>query len=105
MPGSNYFLQALLDSTTDNVVLIDPHYKILCFNQNFQDTLELYFKRKAQEGDNYLDYVVPELQEAFINAHTKAAKGDSHHVERETRNGEVSFWFQYKFNPVYTQDS
>lgn len=101
MKDSESKLRAILDNTTDNIVLMDTSFKVLCFNETIKKTLTLYFGKELKEGDDYRDFVIPPVMSLFLESFDKAIKGETVLVENKTKTDDVSIWFQYKVNPVY----
>lgn len=103
MPTLNEKLQAILDNTQDNIVLMDSSYRVLCFNKTIKNTLLRYFGKEVQEGDDYRDFVVEHLKEAFMHSFQKALEGQTITIEAATKLDTPGVWLQHTMNPVYDQ--
>lgn len=97
-------LQALLDHTPENIVLLNKDYRIICYNEAMRRTLRLYFHRDMELMDDYRHYVIPDHQEVFLQSFDTAIAGGSVQIELETRGDEFSIWFEYQMHPVYSKD-
>jgi PAS domain S-box-containing protein len=96
-------LKAVLHNITDNIVVIDTDHKVLCFNDLISNTLELYFGKKLKPGDDYRHFVIEPNMALYLQAFEKATSGQTFVIENETKEGDVSIWFQYKMAPVYDE--
>lgn len=101
VPKNEDILQAILDNTSDNIVLMDTNYKVLSFNKTIQKTLALYHGRDIKIGDDYRDFVIESHMPLFLDAFKQAIKGEKFSIETNTKADEVSLWFEYRINPVY----
>ncbi len=94
-------LQAILDNSTDNVVLINPEHKVICLNKIMMEALKQYFNKEIQQGDDYRDFVIEQNKELYLQGFNEAIKGNTFVVENETVGDGFSIWFEYKVRPVY----
>ncbi len=97
------FHKAILDNTTDAIVLIGADHKVLCFNTEIQKELFKYFHKNLETGDDYRDFVVEPNRELYLISFEHGMKGETILVENETIDADVAIWFQYKVNPVYDE--
>lgn len=104
MTATEKNLLALIDSSTDNVVLLDPEYTVLCFNQTIRETLYGYFHKNIAVGDDYRDFVVESNMALFLEFFDRAISGQQVRVDNETIGEDFSIWFHYILNPVYSAD-
>lgn len=98
------FHKAILDNTTENIVLISCDHKVLCYNKQIQQELFRYFGVNITAGDDYRDFVIDSHQSLYLESFDKALKGEVVSVESETTQGDLSIWFHYRVNPVYASD-
>lgn len=94
-------LSATINSVAENFVLIAPDHRVLICNTTMVKTLEMFFGKKIQIGDDYRDFVVEPLKEIYFSAFENAIQGESTSVQKETSSNEIHLWFEYKANPVY----
>ncbi len=97
-------LQAVLDSITDNVVVMGQDYRVICFNHLARTTQHLIHDKVLRPGLNYLEFVADENKADFIAAFDKAIIGEVTVQDRLIKIKEEHVWFQVKLNPVYTAD-
>lgn len=102
---SEYKLRAILDSTSDNNVLISSDYKVLSFNKQASIVSELVFGKPLFENANMWDYVLPADQSDFLADTQKVLQGERLSFEREIFFGETSAWIEVNYNPVYDSTS
>ncbi|MES2701565.1 MAG: histidine kinase dimerization/phospho-acceptor domain-containing protein [Bacteroidota bacterium] len=100
-PANGVLLQAVLDNTTDSMVLIGKDHKVLLLNCNIRKVLVLYFGKELQPGDDYRDFVIVDNMELYLRSFERAINGETVIVENETIAENVSIWFRYKVHPTY----
>lgn len=94
-------LQAILDNSTDNVALISPEHKVICFNKIIQQTFRQFFNKEIKQGDDYRDYVIDGNMELYLQGVNDAMAGNTFIVENETFGDGFSIWFEHRMKPVY----
>ncbi|GAB4133814.1 MAG: hypothetical protein Fur0027_22230 [Raineya sp.] len=92
-----YMLRAIYQSTSEASTFIDKNFIIRYNNQVAQNITQQVFGKKAQIGDNSLDYVLPEYQAEFKEFYRKALLGENIVVERTDGTN----WWQLSMYPVY----
>lgn len=97
-------LKAILDSTTDVNILIGTNLKILNFNRTAITLAQEYLNAELKEGEDFLQYVMPELKTSFIHNFKQTISGEKLTTERPVSfpNGDV-MWFQFLYYPVYSE--
>lgn len=98
-----YLLQAILDYSPENIVLLNKDYKAICYNEVIKKTLAMLFLKDLQLMDDYRDFVVPEHMQLFLESFAQALNGDTVNFEAEINGRNFGLWFEYKLNPVYTR--
>lgn len=98
-------LRAIMDSSKDNIVVLDKDYKVLALN----NAAVLQYQRdtgyELRLGDNYLTHVKTGNFEIFKDTFTKALKGESSLFEMEREFPDGKTWIEVKVDPVYTLDN
>lgn len=94
-------LQAVLDHTSDNIVLLNTDYSVLRFNDTMRRTVACLTGKEISHGDDFRQFVVDDLKETFASAFARALKGIEFNLEHLTESGEISRWFSYSVKPVY----
>lgn len=95
--------KAILDNTTDSIVLISPQHQVLCFNKEIRNELLKYFRNSIRVGDDYRDFVFESARDMYMVSFLRAMNGATIVVEDETVQGDEAIRFQYKVNPVYDE--
>lgn len=106
LQNSENKLKSILENSLDQVILINPDYKILLFNKIAQYKTSQIFSKYMQEGDSIFDYVKDDDIDHFKETFSKALKGDvstgSKKISDDVGN---DFWYQYKYSPIYTESN
>jgi PAS domain S-box-containing protein len=101
----NKYNKAILDNSPESIVLIDGNHHVLAYNKTIKEILFQYFNREIQLGDHYYpDFVIESNQELYLQAFDSAINGKPFSVQTLTKNDQVSYWFEYKMNPIYDED-
>lgn len=103
---SNNKLTAILNSTTDINILIDPEYKVLSFNQMAVESMRKFYDNKELAvGQNILEYILPGTEEDFMNNFQSALSGEPVEVKiRLSFKPGMALWFLVKYFPVYDNE-
>lgn len=105
MPVSTQqILKAILDHAPENIVLMDRHHKVICYNERIRQTLFHFHGRYIKAGDDYRDFVVEMAMSTYLNAFADALHGKITELDMETIAVNYRHWFHYRVNPVYTPD-
>ena len=99
-------LAAILNSTSDINILIDPEYKILSFNKTaYESTKVLYEGKQLTVGQSVLEYIIPGTVDAFKANFQKALQGVplEEKIKLFFKPG-VALWFLAKYFPVFDAD-
>lgn len=94
-------LKAILDNTSELIVLMDPNHRVLEFNQFAQKLLLEYFEEPIKRGSDYRKFVLDHIQELYHRGFQKAIGGEPFFVEHHTVSGDASHWFEYYMFPIY----
>ena len=93
--------KAVLDNSSELIVLIDPNHRVLEFNRFAKELLFEYFKVDIQKGNDYREFVMPGIKELYENGFQTALRGERFFVEHNTVFDSLSHWFEYYLFPVY----
>jgi PAS domain S-box-containing protein len=105
LKNSENKLRAILDSTTDSNILIDPDYKILSFNKTATEVSQMVLGKPLAEMADIWEYVLPNDQNDFYADTQKALRGETFSFERELVFAQFSLWYQVSYFPVYDSES
>ncbi|MES2690678.1 MAG: PAS domain-containing protein, partial [Bacteroidota bacterium] len=98
-------LRAILDSTSDDNILVDPDYRIISINKVATEHLKLAYGTEPLVGQLIWDYVKDDMRTEFEQTFHQAIAGFMSKKERELAiRGEVKMWFEFCFYPVYAND-
>jgi len=98
--------EAIIENTSDSVLLISPDFKLLRFNKTAQERL---LQRKGERifiGADFREFLYPDAKEMFHEMFNDSLKGkfcDREIQARDTKGN--SFWIRAKTSPVYDRDS
>jgi len=98
--------EAIIENTSDSVLLISPDYKLLRFNKTAEERL---LQRKGESisiGADFRKFLYPDAEEIFYSMFNDSLNGkfcDREIPARDT-NGN-SFWIRAKTSPVYDRDN
>lgn len=95
-------LRAILDSTTDENILIDKDFRIISYNKVAAQNIRMWYGRNVGLGEAIWEYVLPSLRAEFESCFNTAMKGVPTKIEREFTYGEVTNWYELVFYPVYS---
>mgnify|MGYP005847505107 CR=1 FL=1 len=102
---SKYFLNAILDSTTDSNILVSKTGEILCFNKATAENIKRFFGKDIQEGQNFFqNYTLPNTKELLRQNFLDALNGNFTETERllSFPNGE-QIWVHLRIFPVFDE--
>lgn len=98
-------LNAIFENTKDSILLLDHSFKILNCNSRAQYSFQLASNRIPQIGDDLRPFIFKGLEEEFLRRFQDALEGRSSVIEVAAQSFDgQTFWFQTKFNPVYSEN-
>ncbi len=98
-------LRAILNSSTDNNILIDADYKILSVNRVAAQNIKMIWDKDPEEGESIFNYVLPENEAPFRQKLDEALQGKHIIAEKELFiTPLLSVWYELTFYPVYDED-
>ncbi len=98
-------LRAIMNSTTNSIVLVGRDYKILAFNKKTEKEALIYYNRQIKEGENFWDYVLKGTEEGFVLHFQQAMYGETVVIENQFSFArDKQFWFEVTYFPVYDHD-
>ncbi|TAG41271.1 MAG: PAS domain S-box protein, partial [Cytophagia bacterium] len=98
---SEAMLRALYDSRSEASTFIDRDLCIIFNNKLAQEITKNIFGREAVKGDRSLDFMIPELQEEFLDYYKRVLAGESIKVEKEHQGK----WWRFSLYPVYDSEN
>lgn len=95
-------LKAILDSTPDCVILIDQNFKVLAMNKVANEFCLSSHQKKMDEGDDFRNFIFPEIEEDFNVNFKRALKGGVFKFEKEVSlPNNQKIWLEFTLYPVY----
>ncbi|SFE74633.1 PAS domain-containing protein [Thermoflexibacter ruber] len=101
LQSSQNMLSAIYNSAIDAKVFISSESKILYFNKIAAELAKGLFGKYPQIGENYLDYILPHLQEKVKAELNRALLGEV--IRDEQTDGKK--WYQFTNFPVYDENN
>ncbi len=105
LKNSENKLKAILESTTNGIMLISPDLKILSFNQVANNITFATFQKNLEEGKDFRNFLFENTQEDFFYHFNKALKGEIVTIERLYSVGTKNIWYDIHYYPVYAFDT
>jgi PAS domain S-box-containing protein len=100
------YLQALFNSSLENIFLINKEHRIIWLNKNASLSSEKFGFPRAQVGDDIRKYVLPGHTQHFEENFQLAYQGESVSVEREILKPEGGItWLKLTYFPLYNADN
>lgn len=95
-------LKAILDSTSDCIILINQEFNILAFNKVAFNMCHGLHQNKLVLGKDFREYVSEEIKNDFFENFTIALNGSISKFEQKlTQEDGTHKWLEYVFYPVY----
>jgi len=98
--------EAIIENTSDSVLLISPDFKLLRFNRTAEERL---LRRKGEKifiGADFRKFLYPETEAIFYSMFSDSLDGkfcDKEIKSKDTHGN--SFWIRAKTSPVYGRDN
>lgn len=96
-------LQAMLDSSSELIVLLSKDHKVLARNKAAVKLLQLYFSESLKVGDDYRDFVILQNMQLYLETFDRAIAGETVTVQNETVSDKAKHWFEYKMSPLFDE--
>jgi PAS domain S-box-containing protein len=98
--------EAIIENTSDSVLLISPDFKLLRFNKTAEERLLQRRGEKIFIGADFRNYLYPDAKQVFHAMFTDSLNGkfcDREIQARDTSGN--SFWIRAKTSPVYDREN
>ncbi len=99
--NSEYILKAIYNSTTDGTTFIGKDFNILYTNKVTNEICLYIFGKEPKKGDYSLDFILPHLQEEFLEFYKRVLLGEVIKVDKQDNNGG---WWAFSLFPVYDKE-
>jgi PAS domain S-box-containing protein len=98
--------EAIIENTSDSVLLISPDFKLLRFNKTAQERLRQRGGERIFIGADFRKFLYPDAREIFHVMFTDSLNGKfcDREIQARDTNGN-SFWIRAKTSPVYDRDN
>ncbi|MGF1534354.1 MAG: PAS domain S-box protein [Bernardetiaceae bacterium] len=100
LAASETKLRGILDSTTDNNVLLSTDLRILSFNRMAAQNMQHFFGRKPQLNEDFSQYLLPYTAEQFMSYFREALAGEQARLEFPLKIESRAVWFEFSYYPV-----
>ncbi|SNS18930.1 PAS domain S-box-containing protein [Belliella buryatensis] len=95
-------LKAILDSTSDCIILINQDFNIIAFNKVAFDLCHGIHQNKLVIGNDFRDFISEAIKEDFYKSFTIAINGSISKFEQKlTHEDGTTTWLEFVFYPVY----
>jgi len=98
--------EAIIENTSDSVLLISPDFKLLRFNKTAEERLLQRRGEKIFIGADFRNYLYPDAKQIFHDMFSDSLNGkfcDREIQARDTSGN--SFWIRAKTSPVYDREN
>ena len=98
--------EAIIENTSDSVLLISPEFKLLRFNKTAQERIVQRRGERIFIGADFRKFLYPDAEEIFHVMFNDSLKGKfcDREIQAKDTNGN-SFWIRAKTSPVYDRDN
>ena len=98
--------EAIIENTSDSVLLISPEFKLLRFNKTAQERIVQRRGERIFIGADFRKFLYPDAEEIFHVMFNDSLKGKfcDREIQAKDANGN-SFWIRAKTSPVYDRDN
>lgn len=93
--------KAILDNSSEYLVLIDSGHKILEYNSVANKKFYELNKKELKKGEDYRQYLQDANREVYQSAIEKAIQGGKFSTQIEYEIANESYWLEYLVFPVY----
>lgn len=98
-------LEAIVENTTESILLLDPQLRVLIFNHVAKSRLIIDFGREVAVGDDFRSFLFPGKEDVFYASFVRALQGEWIELEvlaQDQLGNEV--WFQSRMFPVFKRN-
>ncbi len=98
--------EAIIENTSDSVMLISPEFKLLRFNKNAEKRVLQRKNERMFIGADFRKFLYPDAEDIFYVMFNDSLNGkfcDREIQARDTKGN--SFWLRAKTSPVYDRDN
>ena len=98
--------EAIIENTSDSVLLISPEFKLLRFNKTARERIVQRSGERIFIGADFRKFLYPDAEEIFHVMFNDSLKGKfcDREIQAKDTNGN-SFWIRAKTSPVYDRDN
>lgn len=97
-------LRAILDNSSLPFILIDKSGKIQDFNKPAYDGIKVSFGKEIERNSSIRDFVPEVHLNEFNRNFEQAIQGNSVRIEKNIHIGDSDRWFEFRYNPVFSDD-
>jgi PAS domain S-box-containing protein len=97
--------EAIIENTTESIVLLDPQRQVLLFNHVAKARLKVGFNREIVVGDDFQKFIFAGKESTFYAAFDRALQGESSQFEVLAQDYQGhEMWFQSRVFPVFKRN-
>lgn len=97
-------LRAILNSTSENNLLLDRDYRLLSFNRSMEEGVAQLYGRRPLVGEDFRVYMPDAIRQDFEEKMSQALAGQTVTVEKEiSLAGSRPTWYLFRYFPAVNQ--
>jgi PAS domain-containing protein len=97
-------LRAILNSTSENNLLLGRDYRVLSFNKSMEESVTQLYGRRLVAGQDFRSYIPEPMRKDFEGSIGRALAGETVTVEREIGlAGSDPAWYLFRYFPAVNQ--
>lgn len=101
LPENLFMLDAILTTTNESSIILSKENKVEYFSSQAQIDVKQFFGKHIQIGDDFDQYIIPELRDLFYEKFNEAWRGQEIYYEINIPVGpDDGLWYFIKFIPI-----
>lgn len=98
---TNQILKAILEKTSDNIIIFELDFKITFVNSKAQQMYDRLHGQPMQMGTDIREYLNPMCAELILKAHQSTLKGKNAELELLMSYTKAERWLRHQLSPIY----
>ncbi|WP_448522094.1 PAS domain S-box protein [Schleiferia thermophila] len=94
-------LETILTTTNESSIILSKNVKVEFFSKQAYEDVKKFFGKEIKKGDDFDQYIIPDLRELFYDKFNEALSGNEIYYEINVPVGpSEGTWFFIKFSPI-----